>query len=148
MGRYCDWGDVVGRYPEVGTVGDAVKIGSSYIVYAEGYVDASLRSHYTTPFSGTILLVKDLAIDMAYYMAAGRKLKEANAIWGNFHSKVRKIKRGELSLVYEDGTVLEQSVQPAVYTTAGSYHSAFGMDDPIEWSIDPDQAEADAESRS
>jgi hypothetical protein len=66
MGRYINWDDATDRYPELNTLDDASGFSSTYIVYAEAYVDAILRTHWTSPFSNNIMIVKDLSIDYAY----------------------------------------------------------------------------------
>lgn len=147
MGRYINWSDVVDRYPEIATLGDASKISSSYIVYAEAYVDGALRSHYATPFSETNMTVKDLTIDLAYHKAAGRKIDDAAQVWSQFWMNVDLIKRGQIAIVTASGEVIPQSITPAIYSTTQSYHSAFGMDDPENWRIDFDQQEADEDDR-
>ena len=149
MGRYIDWDDVVDRYPELNSLGGADELSSSYVVYAESFVDGILRSHYLSPFSGTNMVVKDLAIDACYWKAAGRKLDDATSVWSNFHMTVDLLKKGHLTMVDETGTVIEQINQtPAVYSSTQSYHSSFGMDDPINWGISLDNQEADEDSRS
>lgn len=149
MGRYINWADVVGRYPEVATLGGADELSSSHIVYAEAFVDGVLRSHYTTPFSGTNMVVKDLTIDVCYYRAAGRKIDDAVSVWSAFWANVKLIKKGELTMVDDNGNVIEQTrVQPVIYSNVQSYHSAFGSDDPINWSVDRDQQCDDEGSRS
>lgn len=148
MGRYCDWEDVIGRYPELSTIGDAGKVASSYIVYAESFVDGILRSHYATPFSESNMIVKDLCVDLVYWRAAGRKIEGSEAVWSGFYTTITLLKKGEMAMVDASGNVVPSLMaQPAAYSTTQSYHSAFGMDDPIDWSVDDDQIDADRDER-
>lgn len=147
MGRYIEWDDAMDRYPELSTIGGAEQFASVNIKYAESLVDGLLRSHYTTPFSGDITVVKDLAIDAVYWKAAGRKLDEAAAVWSQFFMTVDLLKTGKMEMVYDDGTLVAQNrAEPGMWSNTMSYHSAFGWDDPTNWRIS-DEAVIESEDR-
>jgi hypothetical protein len=148
MGRYIEWDDVVDRYHEISSIAGADELSSHYIVYSEAFVDGILKSHYATPFSNTnIMVVKDLAIDICYWKLAYRKLDGVEAVWSYFHQVVGLLKSGQMALVGVDGVEVPQvKADQAIWSSTQSYHTSFGMDDPINWKV-PDLNIEDDESR-
>ena len=140
MGRYVNWDDIIDRYPELNTLGGADQISSTYIVYAETFVDASLASHFSVPFSQEIMLIKDLTIDTAYWRAGRFKLENATEVKSSVYETLSMLKNGQLTLVDEFGIeVPAVQITTGIYSTTQSYTLPLGMDDPIEWAIDEDQ---------
>jgi hypothetical protein len=133
MGRYIQWDDVIDRYPEINTLGGSDEVSSTYIVYAESFVDSILKSHWTPPFSDNNMVVKDLTIDWTYFRAARFKLE--NAI--------------DVKMIDETGAEIPGvNAGGAVYSNTQSYSTSFGMDDPINWEIDEDQIDDEATKRA
>jgi hypothetical protein len=50
-------------------------------------------------------------------------------------------------MISTSGEVIGLRSAGAIYSSTESYHSAFGMDDPICWAIDSDQQIADSDAR-
>lgn len=140
MGRYINWDDVIDRFPELNTLGGADELSSSHIVYAEAFVDGALATHYTVPFSNNNMIVKDLAIDVCYWRAARFKFEDATSVKSAFFQTVDLIKDGHVKMIDASGTLIPQiQIQSGLISNVQSYHSAFGMSDPIDWDIDQDQ---------
>jgi len=139
MGRYINWDDVVDRYPEVNNLSGADEFSSAYIVYAEAFVDGTLATHFTTPFSSNNTTARDLTIDQAYWRAARFKLESAVEVNSAFLDTVRMLKKGTLAMINDSGDVITNRVSPGIFSSTQSYHSAFGMRPTIEHHIDEDQ---------
>ena len=136
MGRYINWSDVVDRYPEINTRGGAAVISSTYIVYAESFVEGMLNSHFTPPFSNNNQTIKDLAIDCVFWRAARFKDENAIQVKSDFYSVISMLKDGKMSMVTDEGLILAAGNGSIGYSTTQSYHSSFGMDEPINWRVD------------
>ena len=148
MGRYIDWEDVIDRYPVLNTVGGADEVSSAYIVHAEAMTEGLLASKYTVPFSSNNMTVKNLAIDYTYWMAARFKLEDAVAVYSSYHGTIKMLKKDQMEMILTDGTLLSGARKNAgIYSSTQSYHPAFGIDDPIDWDVDPDQIEATRDKR-
>lgn len=147
MGRYIEWDDVIDRYPELNTVSGADEMAPAFINYAESWVDGMLSSHFTPPFSNNNMVIRDIVIDNVYYRAGRFKLDNANQVWSDTLAYIEMLKSGDANMVTQSGDVLDTRASGAIYSSTQSYHSAFGMDDPIDWSIDTDQQDADKDSR-
>lgn len=148
MGRYVDWEDVIDRYPELNSIGGADQISSTYIVYAESYLDSILSTHYATPFSQEIMIVKDLAIDFTYWRAGRFKLENAVEVKSAFFETIDMLKSGQMIMVDNEGNEIPAaSITGGIYATTQSYHSSFGFDDPVNWSPDSDYIDAIQDER-
>jgi phage gp36-like protein len=148
MGRYIDWEDVLDRYPELNTIGGADQLSSAYIVYSEAYVDGILSPNFTPPFSNNNMIVRDLCIDWAYWRAARFKLDDAIEVKSSFFETVGLLKNGHLQMYDEAGTLIPALDKSFAWSNTQSYHTAFGMDDPVRWRIDEDQQDDDEGKRS
>jgi hypothetical protein len=144
MGRYIDWADVIDRYPELNTLGGADELSSAYIVYSEAYVDGLLSNNFTIPFSSNNMVIKDLAIDYCYWRAARFKIEDATAVKSDFFANISMIIDGTMIMIDDAGTLIAPDKKNiGLYSTTQSYHSSFGMGDPLEWQIDLDNIEDD-----
>ena len=148
MGRYIDWDDVINRYPALESLGGADELNANHIVYSEAYVDGCLSDRVTPPFSSNNLTVKDLCIDFCYWRAARFKLEDAVEVKSSYFETLEMIKKGQINMVDSAGNVLDVGEKAlGFYSNTGSYHSAFGIDDPIDYSIDPYYIEDTEDSR-
>lgn len=135
MPRYVDWSDVVRRYRKVAAEHAEADANLAFVEPAEDEVDARLASRYAVPFIPGSLnapgLVRDLAIDLAYYKMiwqteAGDKLiKQLN-------ERFDKISKGEILLTTSVGIV---DMASATAWTDKNYRTSFGPDDPLNWSV-------------
>jgi len=148
MGRYIDWEDVIDRYPELNTLGGADQLSSAYIVYAESYVDAALSTHFTPPFSSNNMIIRDLSIDWCFWRAARFKLDDAIEVKSSFWETVGLLKDRQLNMYDDAGTLIPSLDKSFVVSNTNSYHTSFGMDDPINWKIDEDHADDDEGKRN
>ena len=147
MGRYINWEDVIDRYPELNTLGGADQQSSAYIVYSEAYVDGVLSPTFTPPFSSNNMIVRDLCIDMCYWRAARFKLDDAVQVKSSFFETVGLLKDGQLQMYDEAGSLIPAVEKSLAWSNTMSYHTAFGMDDVTNWTIDEDQADDDEAKR-
>lgn len=137
MGRYVDWDDVIDRYPELNTLGGSDQLSSAYIVYSEAFVDGVLANNYTIPFSNNNMIIRDLTIDYCYWRAARFKFEDATSVKSAFFDTVKMIKAGQVQMIDESGSIIPQVKQAiGLFSNTMSYHSSFGVNDPIEWHID------------
>jgi hypothetical protein len=149
MGRYIEWDDVVQRYPEIDTIGGSGVVSSTYIVYSEAFVDGYLKgTSYTPPFSSNNMTVKDLCIDYCYWRAARFKLEDAIEVKSAMFETLQLIKNNELMMINDDGSaVVAAEINPGIYSSTQSYHSSFGIDDPLDWRISSDHMSDAQDSR-
>lgn len=148
MGRYIEWDDVVDRYPELNSIGGADEFGPTYVDYAEAFVDGALSDKYTVPFSNNNMTIKDLCIDYCYWRAGRFKLADAADVQSAFFGTVKMIKDGFLNLINTSGEVISGAEKVmGIHSSTESYHTAFGIDDPINWRVDSDQIDAVQDSR-
>ena len=107
------------------------------IVYSEAFVDGVLANHYTIPFSNNNMIIRDLTIDYCYWRAARFKFEDATQVKSAFFDTVKMIKNGHVQMIDEAGNIIPQVKQAVgLFSNTMSYHSSFGMNDPIEWHID------------
>ena len=148
MGRYINWEDVIDRYPELETIGGADQISSSYIVYAESFLDSSLASHFATPFSQEIMIVKDLAIDYTFWRAGRFKLENAAEVGSLVAGTINELKNGHMIMTDNDGNEIPAvQIVGGIWSSTQSYTPAFGMDEPVDWGVDSDQIETTRNAR-
>jgi len=130
MGRYVNWDDVVGRYPELGPYGDAAAVESSYIHYAETEVDARLGGFYTTPFSSDNLTAQDLTIDLVYTRMYGRQDPDkVKLVRKDIDDRVRDLRDGVRAMVTTSGTLLTAGGGSEPWSTTDGYTPVFGVGD-------------------
>lgn len=131
MGRYIDWADVTGRYPDFAKGPDATIANDVFIPHAEAEVDGRLAPKYSVPFSPAPFLVKDLAIDLAYYKAT-IKQESSKLIYERVEGVFKSILDGTLLLTNSDGVM----AQPGNNAwCSNSYHTSFGPDGEELWRV-------------
>ncbi len=132
MGRYIDWGLVVGRYKDEGTVAEATGTGSYFLNMAEYEIDGALGARYTVPFSPAPLQVQDLCIDLTYYkMTVGKSTKKDLKMY--VYERIAGLIDGTIVLVTSAGNL---QGEPNAAWCENSYHTSFGPDDPVNFQID------------
>ncbi len=136
MGRYIDWSDVVDRYPEINTRGGASAISSTYIVFAESFVDGMLHSHFTPPFSSNNQTVRDLSIDCVFWRAARFKDDNAIQVKSDFYSVIDMLKEGKMSMTTASGEIIAARNGSIGFSTTQSYHPSFDVGEPEHWRVD------------
>lgn len=139
MGRYISWDSVANRYSDAAHAGGAADVGSSFIAGAEAEVEARLAARYTVPFSSTPPLVADVCIDLAYVRMTARQ-KESEPIYERAMALLKDMVNGTIPLVDASGVLLDQGSATRTFAS-NSYRSAFGPDDPLNWS--PSQSAID-----
>lgn len=142
MGRYIDWTLVANRYPDAAKITGAEVVNSAWLFGAEAEIDARLAPRYTVPFSPAPDLVKDLCADLLYAKMTSRQ-EGSKIIYDRVLATIKEIIAGTLTI---PGAL--PSAEGIISTASNSYRSAFGVDDPVNWSrsqsqIDDTQRERD-----
>jgi hypothetical protein len=130
MGRYIDWEEIAGRYPDVARIAGATGTGSYWLGYAESEVDARLAVRFTTPFSPAPDVVRDLCIDLTYYKMTMRQ-KNSEVIREDIEARFEALVNGTMALP-TSYTVVADTLMWSEESQSG-YHTAFGPDDPLNW---------------
>lgn len=147
MGRYCDWAEVSGRYPEIAKSKDATDVASSYIFFAEADIDSRLASRFTVPFSSNNVTAKDLTIDLTYLKVYQFKDPEkAKLIEESINARIDKLLAGKSSMMTTSGDTLT-SVGGTLYSTTGDYAPVFGMGNVEDFLVNSSQLQDEADSR-
>lgn len=136
MGRYIDWGHVVGRYKDASGFADASAMSSFWVGHAEAEVDGRLAVRYTVPFANTPtlcpLLVQDLAIDVTYQKLNIAKKKKTE-LTASIKERFDGLLAGTILITNSAGPIAGAS---NLSWSENSYHSSFGMDNPVNWGVD------------
>ena len=131
MGRYIDWADISNRYPDVAKIGGSEAVSSYWLNYVEAELDARLAVRFTTPFTPTAPdVVKDIAIDMTYYRMTMRQ-KGSDVIKKSIDERIMGLIDGTF---YIGGEATETTVAWSEQDKVG-YHTAFGPDNEINWTV-------------
>jgi phage gp36-like protein len=129
MGRYTTWDQVVGRYQSAKTGIDASYANSYFVKGAEDLLDGYLASRYSVPFSPAPGVIQDLATDMAYYKLVYAE-KRGEPLKKSIDERIKAILDGTIMLV-SSGSLLPNASQET--GIVDDRPSAFGPDDPINW---------------
>jgi len=127
---YVTYEDVILRYPLCSTWAvSSADIKSGLLEYADIELNSALSPEYSTPFSDTPPIVKDLAIDMAYYKLLVRQDIERAMDFKDFlYGRIKQLKKGEIGIVTSSGTVIEQTTNKfGVWSTTQNYHPTESM---------------------
>jgi len=124
-----------------------VNIFSRHVDRAEGIINSYVAARYSLPFTTTAVpvILRAIAEDIAGWMSIrgtmlqnsplGREREQAfDRAWEN----LKDIQKGELKLTLTDGS--EIATRTARFLTSTDYTPIIHLDDPINWSIDIDQA--------
>lgn len=146
MGNYCDWADVAGRYPKIGTVVGDNEIQTSYIAGVEAIMDAHLARQFTAPISGKPPLLTEIAIDLTYAKIMIHSDKASGKLHEAAMKLLEQITDSTILLVDSDGQAVAALGQ-AVWGEAEDYNHTFSMlrEDDV---IDPDLLDDLADARS
>lgn len=128
MGRYIDWQHLTNRYPDAAKMAGAETVHSGWLFGVEAEVDARLSIRYTVPFSPAPDLVKDLCVDLLYARMTARQ-EGSEVIYERVMGLFKEIIAG---------TIVLPGVDPVGGNgrtfASNSYRTAFGTDDPANWS--------------
>lgn len=133
MGRYIDWQDLANRYTDAAKMGGAEAVHSAWLFGVEAEIDARLSIRYTVPFSPAPDLVRDLCIDLLYARMTARQ-EGSEVIYERVMDTIKEMVAGTLPLP----GVAPLPLGGAAWAS-NSYRTAFGPDDPINWSRSADQ---------
>ena len=131
MGRYINWPDVTGRYPDAARKGGDVDVGSYWLDKAEYEIDAMLAPRYTVPFTPAHPVVQDLCIDLTYFKMNVQQ-EAVQPLKKYIDERVKAILNGTM-LLTTSGAALAQS--STSWSSEEGHHTSFGPDNPIEWQI-------------
>ena len=140
MGNYCDWGDVVARYPQASKGVDAPEMGTSFITGVEAVMDSFLVKVFTTPVTGSPPLLKTICIDLVYAKIIFNKDKASNKLREESVAMLKAIVEGDALLVDSDGEVIA-ALGGVVWSTTENFFDAFSMLGADQDLIDPDLRE-------
>jgi phage gp36-like protein len=133
VSRYASWEDLIKRYPNAAKASANADMDEAYISPAEAEVDLRLSAVNTVPFTAPVpAMIQSLTIDVAYYKLTMRS-KESKSLQEYLYGKdgiFAALLAGRIKI---DTTTLGNSAW-----IDKEYHSRFGVDDPINWSIDSD----------
>lgn len=135
VGRYIDWGDVVGKYPQAGRSSvDAVQASSYHIAFAENMVDGLLAPNFSIPFSHTNLTVKELCIDAAFMKLGVMKDSGYEKIKEDFDARIKRLNSGmEFMIVSStNGNISAVEKTVVAWSNTKDYSPTFNML-PIEY---------------
>lgn len=141
MGRYIDWSNLTNRYTDAAKIAGAEAVHSAWLFGVEAEVDARLSLRYTVPFSPAPDLVKDLCTDLLYARMTARQ--EGSQV---IYERVMDLFKEIIA-----GTVTIPGVTPSAGSkstfASNSYRSAFGTDDPVNWSRSQSELDDQAAER-
>lgn len=143
MGRYIEWDDVANSYPDWPKATSANTVGNLWIPRAEAEVDARLAPKYTVPFSPVPDIVRDLAIDLAYYKLVFASDK-GKALWESLKERFESILDGSMLLTTSAGAI---STGDRAWSTHQNYPTQFGVDSDVNWQVSSAWAEDQQEAR-
>lgn len=129
-GRYINWNEVAGRYPDAAKKAGDGSMGSYWLGTAEDEIDGYLlASRYTVPFTPAPGPVRDLCIDLTYYKMIIQQ-EGADKVWAYIDYRIKSILNGTLVLT-SSGAALPQGT--ASWSQAAGHHTAFGPDSVLNW---------------
>lgn len=146
MGRYIDWADLTNRYRAAAQMGGATEL-SPTIDDAEAEVDARLGVRYAVPFGPSSAdvpqIVRTLSIDIAYYRLI-YATEQGQALKRYIDERITGLISGTLTLTTSAGVIASSEARA---WTSTDYRSAFGPDDPINWSVSAEAIDAAQQER-
>lgn len=147
MGTVVQWVDVVAKYRDAGSSGDADTYNSAYILPAESYVKGILLKRYSDPLTNAGYVIKDIIIDEAYRRSIITKnSKKANEIQKSIKSQLKEIMIGSITLINSNGNEVYQD-RSLIWSSTEDYTPTFGMGDIVDMEVDPDQTDDEEDER-
>ena len=132
---YTTWDTLVSKYPGLASKNaNSPEVALSFLPGAQAEIDGRLCSKYAVPFSPVPDLIKDLCTDLIYAKITIRDQKLSKPVMDYYEKRMVMLEKGTLQIVV-DGVANDLSNGASVDK---SYHSVFGMDDPIKWQPDTD----------
>ena len=140
MGRYVNWGDIVGRYAALDKKGGASEVSTSWISPIEFQIDGLLSPEYSAPFSSNNETVKDLCIELAYIRMGNINIKDRKELKDNFMERIKRIKSGSEAMMTSSGDSIV-AVGDTIWSSTEDYHSVFDLGEVTNWNVDSSQIE-------
>lgn len=132
--NYFTYDDITLKYRKIPEDFTSDAVGSYWAPAASSRIDAVLATRYTVPFSPVPFVIRDLAVDMAYWGMTYRELNQ-ELLKKDIDARLAAISSGTLTLTDPvTGASLQTSTR--VTLTTSGYRSSFGMDRPEDFSID------------
>lgn len=130
MGKYVSWDDLVARYKRVADKGGSSEVGSSFLAYAEAEIESRLGGAFTVPFSSNNVTAADLVIDLTIAkIIRFQEPKKYKVIIDEIDGRVKRLVDGTEPMVTTSGDVLFASTDGGAWSSTGSYHPVFGLED-------------------
>lgn len=124
---------------------------SRHIDRAESIVNTFLVSRYSLPFNPVPPIVRTLSEDLACYFAVRSAYTQDGQNKNQYFTEYKEamktldlLQKGDMNLAYTDGSDVPINSQRYISSTE-NYTQIFGIDDPMNWKVDPDQV-ADQEN--
>lgn len=147
MGNIVTWSDVVNKYRDAGSVGDASTMDASYIYPAEEYIKGTLVRRFSDPYSDPGYSVKDLIVDEAYRrICLSKAPKKADALKKDIIERLNDILSGKVILFDGSGNEIERD-RTIMWSNTENYTPVFGMGDITDMEVDPDQIDDEEDAR-
>lgn len=134
---YITWAELQARYSQIAKDYDNADTAQGFINGAEAEIDARLGVRYTVPFTPVPAIIKDLAIDMAYYRMYW-KLDEKGILRDFIERRIGALASGSMTIV-QSGS--ELSPDALAWSDRDGIRSSFGPDDATEYSTSADWQE-------
>ena len=127
---YASFEQVILRYPIIKTWSvDSSDVKSDLLDFADIEIDSALAPEYSTPFSDTPPIVRDLSIDMAYLKLLIRQdIEKGLAFQEYLYGRIEKLKSGKSGIITDSGTIIDKNnAGMGVWSTTGDYNPAESM---------------------
>ena len=130
---YFIWEDLTAKYRKLAQDFDAGAVNSYWAPAACANVDGLVGQRFTTPFTPTPLLIKDLAIDLCYWQMTYKE--ENQALLKDFiDERVTGLLNGTITLTDPSGNAITGT--PKVFLTTSGTNTSFGMDNEVDFHVD------------
>ena len=127
---YASFEQVILRYPIIKTWSvDSSDVKSDLLDFADIEIDSALTPEYSTPFSDTPPIVRDLSIDMAYLKLLIRQdIEKGLAFQEYLYGRIEKLKSGKSGIITDSGTIIDKNnAGMGVWSTTGDYNPTESM---------------------
>lgn len=147
MGVIVVWSDVVAKYKDAGSSGDANTMDASYILPAESYIKGALAMRYSQALTDAGYVVKDLVIDETYRrIVITKQPKKADVLEKDISRRINDILNGRVRLMDNAGDFISPDVT-TLWSNTKDYTPVFGMGDILDMEVDQDQIDDEENER-